>query len=165
MPPRSLRMAAGWPSARRIPGATISYKGHEFAPRTALFPARHGERSRTHDHGPITTDMGEGMKTLRDLPGYDWAADGASIILTQGGQIRRLWVESGEVDTIPFEARCSGPFPSKREEASPQDGPFKAPIHALAFSCARWQQTGLSGSGQDLDHGPSKGHTGSTDEQ
>ena len=126
--------------ARRIPGATISYKGHEFAPRTALFLRDMESGAERMIMDPITTDMGEGMKTLRDLPGYDWAADGASIILTQGGQIRRLWVESGEVDTIPFEARVQRTLSEQAEKKlPPQDGPFKAQF-------MRWHSAAPDGS-------------------
>jgi hypothetical protein len=42
---------------------------------------------------------------LRILPGYAWARDGKSIVLSQGGQIRRVDVATGQVSTIPFSAR------------------------------------------------------------
>ena len=54
---------------------------------------------------PIAQDMTEGMKTIRMLPGYAWAPDGASIVIAQGGKLRRLDVASGEVSTVPFTAR------------------------------------------------------------
>src|SRR4029077_4106824 len=38
------------------------------------------------------------------LPGMVWSADGKSIFISQGGKIRRLWVESKKVETIPFTA-------------------------------------------------------------
>ncbi len=49
--------------------------------------------------------MSEGMKTIRVLPGYAWAPDGASIVIAQGGKLRRLDAASGEITTIPFTAR------------------------------------------------------------
>jgi Tol biopolymer transport system component len=91
--------------ARRIPGGTITHRGHEFGPRTALFllDLQTGAERLVMD--PITQDMAEGMKTLGVLPGYSWARDGKSIVLSQGGKIRRVWTDTGEVDTIPFTAR------------------------------------------------------------
>src|SRR5262249_55794884 len=50
-------------------------------------------------------DMAEGGKISRTLPGYAWARDGKSIVITQGGKIRRVTVETGRVETIPFTAR------------------------------------------------------------
>ena len=35
------------------------------------------------------------MKVSRDLPGYAWARDGKSIVIAQGGKIRRVDVASG----------------------------------------------------------------------
>ncbi|WP_419160961.1 amidohydrolase family protein [Candidatus Palauibacter sp.] len=91
--------------ARRIPDGTILWKGHEYGPRTALWlrDLRTGAERVIMD--PIERDMVEDTNTLRVLPGYSWSRDGRSIILAQGGKIRRLHVESGEVGTIPFEAR------------------------------------------------------------
>jgi len=91
--------------ARRIPDGSIAYKGHEFGPRTALFlrDMKTGAERLVMD--PITVDMTEGMKTLLPLPAYRWAGDGKSILLSQGGKIRRLWIATGRVDTIPFTAR------------------------------------------------------------
>jgi len=39
---------------------------------------------------PIELDMAEGMKVSRDLPGYSWTKDSRSIVIAQGGKIRRL---------------------------------------------------------------------------
>ncbi|MFQ5790454.1 MAG: amidohydrolase family protein, partial [Acidobacteriota bacterium] len=54
---------------------------------------------------PIEMDLAEGGKRLRLLPGYSWAQDGKSLVLSQGGKLRRVDVESGLVETIPFTAR------------------------------------------------------------
>ncbi len=91
--------------ARRIPDGTVSYKGVKFGPRTALWlrDLQTGAERLLMD--PIDVDMGEGMKVLRDLPGYSWARDGKSIVIAQGGRIRRVSVETGAVATIPFTAR------------------------------------------------------------
>ncbi|MXX70806.1 MAG: amidohydrolase family protein [Gemmatimonadetes bacterium] len=91
--------------ARRLPDATIEWKGHEFGPSTALWVRDLETGAERIAMDPIAQDMTEGMKTIRMLPGYAWAPDGASIVIAQGGKLRRLDVASGEVSTIPFTAR------------------------------------------------------------
>jgi Tol biopolymer transport system component len=89
---------------RRIPNGTIEFKGHEFGPRTALWLRDMESGTERVIMDPIEVDMAEGGKVSRTLPGYTWAADGKSIVITQGGKIRRLNVETGKVATIPFTA-------------------------------------------------------------
>lgn len=91
--------------ARRIPNGTISYQGHKFGPRTALWLRDLQSGAERIIMDPISVDMSEGMKVWRILPGYSWARDGKSIVISQGGRIRRLWVESGRIETINFKAR------------------------------------------------------------
>lgn len=91
--------------ARRIPDATISYYGLKFGPRTALWLRDLETGAERLLMDPIEVDMAEGMKVLRDLPGYSWARDGKSIVVAQGGKIRRVDVASGKVATIEFTAR------------------------------------------------------------
>ncbi len=90
--------------ARQIPSGTINYRGHEFGPRTALWLRDLHTGSERLIMDPIDRDMTETIKVLRDLPGYTWSKDGRHIYISQGGKIRKLEVESGEVRTIPFEA-------------------------------------------------------------
>ena len=97
--------------ARRIPDATLSYRGHHYSPRTALWVRDLETGTERVIMDPIEADLADrqlGARAVfsaeRRLPGYNWARDGKSIVLTQGGKIRRLWVESGKVDTIPFTA-------------------------------------------------------------
>ena len=91
--------------ARRIPDGTISFKGLKFGPRTALWLRDLETGTERLLMDPIEVDMAEGMKVSRDLPGYAWARDGKSIVIAQGGKIRRVDVASGQVTTIPFTAR------------------------------------------------------------
>ena len=91
--------------ARRIPDATESYKGHVFGPRTALWlrDLRSGEERLLMD--PIELDEAEEIsRQMSVVPGYAWSADGKTILISQGGKIRRLEVASGKVETIPFAA-------------------------------------------------------------
>ncbi len=91
--------------ARRIPDGVLVHKGHRFGPRTALWLRDLETGAERVIMDPIETDMTETIKTLRVLPGYSWSPDGESIVISQGGKIRRLNVRSGEVTTISFTAR------------------------------------------------------------
>lgn len=90
---------------RRIPNGTISYKGLEFGPRTALWLRDMESGIERVIMDPTDVDMAEGGKISRVLPGYAWTPDGRGIVISQGGKIRRLDVASGRVAEIPFTAR------------------------------------------------------------
>ena len=91
--------------ARRIPDGTTLWKGHEFGPRTALWLLDLETGTERLVMDPIEFDLSEGSKTARVLPGYRWAPDGRSIIIPQGGKIRRVDVSTGSVSTIAYTAR------------------------------------------------------------
>jgi len=91
--------------ARRMFDEVIEYKGHKFGPRTALWIRDNQSGGERVLLDPIEMDMAEGMKTWRVLPGYHWSRDGRSIVLSQGGRLKRLDVRSGSVADIPFTAR------------------------------------------------------------
>ena len=113
--------------ARRIAGGTISYRGHRFGPRTALWVRDLQTGAERVVMDPITIDNAEGIKTLRILPGYAWNEDGSEIILTQGGKIRRLDVASGDVSTVPFRARVHRTVSEMtKAEFRIDDDPFRA---------------------------------------
>lgn len=93
--------------ARKLPGGRTSFRGKEYVGRTALWLRNLTNGAERVAMDPITSD---GMELHpawdhRVLPGYSWARDGQSLVLTQGGKLRRFWVESGRVETIPFRAR------------------------------------------------------------
>ncbi len=90
---------------RRVPDGTISYKGHRFGPRTALWLRDLETGSERVLMDPMERDLTDGDPTLRILPGYAWSPDGTSIFLSQGGKLRRVVVATGSVETIPFTAR------------------------------------------------------------
>jgi Tol biopolymer transport system component len=113
--------------ARRIPGASMSYRGHTLKRRTALWlrDLENGRERILMD--PITFDMAEahGMKNLRILPGYGWAQDSKSVVVSQGGKIRRVWLEDGRVETIPFSAKVERTVSeTARSTTNITDGPF-----------------------------------------
>jgi imidazolonepropionase-like amidohydrolase/Tol biopolymer transport system component len=74
---------------------------------------------------PIDRDMQEALAT-RDLsPGYDFTPDGAALIVAFGGKIRRVSLQSGVAEIIPFTARVDldvGPsLRVAQQETSQQD--------------------------------------------
>lgn len=112
---------------RRIPDGTISYKGLKFGPRTALWLRDLEAGTERILMDPVTQDMVEGMKTLRVLPGYSFAPDGKSVILTQGGMIKRVDVATGEVTTIPFTAKVERTISEQAYKGFRiTDGPFQS---------------------------------------
>ena len=91
---------------RKVPGGTLEYRGQRFGPRTALWirDLRQGTERLLMD--PVEMDLAEeSIPVNGSYPMYRWAADGASIVLHQGGKIRRVDVATGAVSTIPFTAR------------------------------------------------------------
>ena len=90
---------------RQIPDGTVSFRGHRFGPRTALWLRDLETGAERVVMDPVSIAVESGSKNLRIIPGYGWSSDGRSIVLWQGGQIRRVDVASGAVGTIPFRAR------------------------------------------------------------
>lgn len=87
--------------ARPIPDGTFSFKGHRYGPRTALWLLD----LETGAERVLMDPISQQVESTRGLPGYAWARDGKSIVLSQGGEIRRVDVATGAVTTIPFSAR------------------------------------------------------------
>jgi hypothetical protein len=76
---------------------------------------------------PIEPMIASGSKTIGILPRYRWAPDGRSILITQGGKLRRLDVTSRAVSTIPFTARVHRTISEMaRNEFRISDGPIAA---------------------------------------
>jgi Tol biopolymer transport system component len=113
--------------SRRIPNGTISYKGHTFGPRSALWLRDMNTGAERVAMDPIEVEMAEQYGTPRILPGYSWAADSKSIVISQGGKIHRLWIDSGKVESIPFEAHVQRTISEMaKAERRIDDGPFAA---------------------------------------
>ncbi|MGI9629194.1 MAG: hypothetical protein ACR2QM_20390, partial [Longimicrobiales bacterium] len=126
--------------SRRIAGGTISYRGHQFGPRNALWLRDMETGTERVVMDPITVDNAEGIKTLRILPGYSWSPDGSEILITQGGKIRRLNVTTGDVTTIPFRARVQRTISEMaRADFRIDDAPFSP-------SFLRWHNASPDGS-------------------
>ncbi len=90
---------------RKVPGGTLEYKGQQFGPRGALWirDLRVGTERLLMD--PVEMDLSESWPIEGSYPMYRWAADGQSIVIHQGGKIRRMNVATGAVTTIPFTVR------------------------------------------------------------
>ncbi len=125
--------------ARRIPDGTLEYRGHRFGPRTALWLRDLKNGSERVIMDPIEIDMAEGIKIARILPDYAWMPDGLSLIIPQGGKIRRLHVESGRVETIPFRARV------ERTISALADGSFRIPDQPFRSRFIRWPTSNPDG--------------------
>jgi Tol biopolymer transport system component len=90
--------------ARRIADGTQMVAGHEYGPRTALWLRDLQTGAERIVMDPITVDVME-RNNNGALPRYSWTPDSKSIVLTEGGKLRRLDVASGRVATIPFTAK------------------------------------------------------------
>ncbi|MFW6010421.1 MAG: TolB family protein, partial [Gemmatimonadota bacterium] len=113
--------------ARQIPYGTVNYRGHSFGPRTALWVRDLETGVERVVMDPISIAVESGSKTNRIVPGYTWASDGESIVVWQGGKIRRLDVASEEVATVPFRARVQRTISEQAYQPFRiDDGPFLA---------------------------------------
>ncbi len=145
--------------ARQIPDGLLEFKGHKYGPRTALWlrDMRTGAERMLMD--PIEPMVASGSKTLGVLPRYKWASDGKSILIMQGGKLRRLDVATREVATIPFTATVHRTISQMaRKQFRIDDGPvaikfFRWPTATadgatIAFQAAGhiWAQDGENGS-------------------
>ncbi len=89
---------------RRLATGNYTLAGHEYGPRTALWLRDLETGAERIVMDPITPDLQE-RNNAGALPRHAWTPDGASIVLTEGGKLRRLHVASGRIETIPFTAR------------------------------------------------------------
>ncbi len=111
---------------RKVPGGTLEYKGQVFGPRSALWirDLRLGTERLLMD--PVEMDLAEESIPINGTyPAYRWVADGKSIVLHQGGKIRRVDVASGQVATIPFAAKVARTISEQAWTKNKiSDGPF-----------------------------------------
>lgn len=90
---------------RRIPDGLLEYRGHVFGPRTGLWLRDLESGAERLVMDPVEWDMTQEItRSAPVLPRFTWSPDGTRIHLSQGGGIRVLSVEDGEVSTVPFRA-------------------------------------------------------------
>jgi Tol biopolymer transport system component len=124
---------------RRIPDGTISWKGHRFGPRSALWLRDLETGAERLAMDPVELDLTEGIKVLRPFPGYAWSRDGRSIWIAQGGKIRRLEVATGQVATVEFAA------PVRRTISELANTQTRIPDGPVEIKFARWQTSSPDG--------------------
>lgn len=125
--------------ARRMHDQVIEYKGHKFGPRTALWIRDDQSGVERVLLDPIEVDMVEGMKTWRALPGYHWSKDGKTIVISQGGKLKRLDVASGKIADVPFSAKVKRTISEMAYKSFDlSDGPFDVKF-------ARWHTASPDG--------------------
>ncbi|MBC7895791.1 MAG: PD40 domain-containing protein, partial [Cytophagaceae bacterium] len=91
---------------RKVPGGTLEYKGQRFGPRSALWIRDLTGGAERLAMDPVEMDLSEESIVVNGTyPAYRWTPDGKTIVIHQGGKIRRLDVASGRIETIPFTAR------------------------------------------------------------
>jgi Tol biopolymer transport system component/imidazolonepropionase-like amidohydrolase len=113
--------------ARQLPDATVSFRGHRFGPRTALWLRDLETGTERILADPIEVAIESGSKSLRILPGYTWTPDGRAIIISRGGRVNRVDVASGASETIPFQANVERTISGMAYRAFRiDDGPFTA---------------------------------------
>ncbi len=94
---------------------------------------------------PVQRDNQETRATRDLLPGYAFTPDGKEIVVSYGGRIHRVNVETGEARVIPFTAKVSqemGPrlnFPARVDDGPVRVRVIQAPVQSpdgkwLAFS-------------------------------
>lgn len=121
--------------ARRLASGTISFKGHQLGPRTALWIRDLETGAERLVVDPLDRDLMEHASSFGGyLPGYCWAPDGRTIYFGQGGKLRKVDVASGKIDTIAFQAKVS------RTISEQVYAPFRIEDREpLKVKFARWQ--------------------------
>ena len=92
---------------RKIPGEIVRLGENSLDPATGLWLrdiATGQDRLLMH---PLTPDfLNQHLSwQLRAANGYAWAHDGQSIVISEAGKIKRVWLKDGRIETIPFRAR------------------------------------------------------------
>ena len=106
---------------RRNPAKAMAYREQTYYASTALW-VRDLETGEDHVLlDGVTLDQFEVHAQMhqRFTPGYSWAPDGASIIITRQGKIQRVAFPGGDVSDVPFEVQVirdiAPPVKAKRD--------------------------------------------------
>ncbi len=87
-----------------VPGGMLEYRGHQLRGRSALWLRNldSGEDRILMDPIDFAANQAHSTKNILDVAPYSWVKDSKSLVLSQGGKIRRVWLDGGRVDTIPM---------------------------------------------------------------
>ncbi|MBL8268968.1 amidohydrolase family protein [Steroidobacter sp.] len=95
--------------ARRLPDTVMTYREHRYGPRNSLWlrDLKTGAERKILD--PIDPDLADGGNVNTQvpavMPSYAWMPQGDAIVIAQGGQFRKLNLQTGDVRTLEFNAR------------------------------------------------------------
>ncbi|HEX9894474.1 MAG TPA: hypothetical protein VGA78_11155, partial [Gemmatimonadales bacterium] len=125
---------------RRMPDATITWRGHTYGPRSSLWIRDLESGAERLLMDPVDPDMSEdGIQQHGTYPRYCWMPDGRSLVIAQGGKIRRVDLVSGTVTTIPFTARV------QRTVSEQAWGKFRVPDGPVEARFLRWHSAAPDG--------------------
>jgi Tol biopolymer transport system component/imidazolonepropionase-like amidohydrolase len=126
--------------ARRQPDHSLDWKGHRYGPRTDLWLRDVETGAERLLVNQIEPDMaGETTQVMTVVPRYRWSADGRTLVFSQNGGFRRLHLDTGKIDTIPFTARVHRII-SERAYA-----PFRIPDGPFDVRYIRWPASSPDG--------------------
>lgn len=113
---------------RRVPGGSTEHDGVKLDQQTGLWlrDLETGEEKLAIERLPPDQLETHTLYQIRLSPGYSWAKDGASIVYSEGGKLRRAWLWDGRIETIAFTAQVRRTI---SEQVRPQlrisDGPLE----------------------------------------
>ena len=84
----------------------------------------------------------------RVLPGYDWTPDSRSIVISQGGKIRRVSLKTGRVETIPFLADVRRTLSEQARGRAPIEATFSPRVFNHASLSPRGDQLAFEAVGR-----------------
>jgi Tol biopolymer transport system component len=85
----------------------FSYRGHQYAPSTALVVRDLSGGAERTILAPAAKDLTQvnAQYGYGSFPRFAWTPDGNAVIAWEGGKLRRVNLSDGSVSTIPFTAR------------------------------------------------------------
>jgi Tol biopolymer transport system component/imidazolonepropionase-like amidohydrolase len=126
---------------RRLASGTISFKGKQLGPRTALWLRDMQTGAERLLVDPVERDLQQNASNWAGyLPGYGWNREGTQIFIAQGGQLKRVDVASGKVIAIPFKVRVQRTISQMAYKAVALDD--RKPIEARFL---RWPHVSADG--------------------
>jgi Tol biopolymer transport system component len=88
----------------RQPGQAFQFRGHSYGPRDAMIvrDLTTGQERTLVESVSIDLDRIDAGYSTKIIPGYSWARDSRSIVLSGFGKIQRVYLDTGRIQAIPF---------------------------------------------------------------